>query len=228
MTKLYTLTSYSPDINPKALTLMFEVSAECAVLFKPTVAVRARKWSLPCVSSEVAYQWGLGGETLMTLHAVEGRGVGVSSLVHIPCTLKITWWQWWWLWLQQALLLYITWGTVTEHIYYNASSSSYTYLFTIPLLILHLTLDLYILPQCLQGMERVCAWVGRWARAWESSLKVLWHRQHSNWRREEWDARWRKSADRDEKVLPHSPQSSPSCSVDQCNTQLARYSVKIS
>lgn len=117
------------------------------------------------------------------------------------------------------------WGTMSQCVYSNASSS-YAYFFTIPQLILHLTLDLYILPQCLQGMERVCVWVGRWARAWESSLKVLWHRRHSNWRREEWEARWRRRADLEEKVLLHSPHSSPNCSVDQHNTQLAGYSVK--
>lgn len=53
---MYSLPPYSSDINPKALTLMFEVSAECAVLLEATVAVRARKWSLPGVCPEVAYQ----------------------------------------------------------------------------------------------------------------------------------------------------------------------------
>lgn len=69
---------------------MFEVPAERAVLLEPTVAVWAGKGSLPGVSPEVAYQRGLGGEALVTLHAAEGRVVSVSPLMHIPRALKIT------------------------------------------------------------------------------------------------------------------------------------------
>lgn len=43
-------------MDPKALTLMLEVPAECALLLEPPVTVRAGKGSLPGVGPEVADQ----------------------------------------------------------------------------------------------------------------------------------------------------------------------------